>query len=411
LVPREILMRVLIHDYAGHPFPIQLSRELAKRGHVVIHAFAGGLQTPRGVLQPVADDPIGFEIVEVPMSPDYLKDKYRFLRRRRHELAYGVLLAGLVDSIRPDIVISGNTPTEPQWALIAEARRRGVPVVTWLQDFYGLAVDKLARKKMPWLGAVAGWWYRHLDGKCLLASAKTVAITEDFVPLITAYGVPRERIHVIPNWAPIDEIPMRPTGGGWAEEHGLSEKFVFLYSGTLAMKHNPELLRRIAVRYRDEPRVGVVVVSEGPGADFLRACIEADRLDNLKVLPFQPHENMQEVLATADVLMAVLESDAGVFSVPSKVLTYHCAGRAILGSMPGQNLAARIVSQQGSGICVAPDDTEGFIRAAERLYADSALRQEMGRRARQYAEREFDIVKIAEEFELVIGQAMASPAD
>jgi len=31
-------MRLLIHDYAGHPFQVQLSRELARRGHSVTHA-------------------------------------------------------------------------------------------------------------------------------------------------------------------------------------------------------------------------------------------------------------------------------------------------------------------------------------------------------------------------------------
>jgi hypothetical protein len=49
-------MRLLIHDYAGHPFQVQLSRELARRGHSVIHAFAGGLLTPRGSLQKQADE-------------------------------------------------------------------------------------------------------------------------------------------------------------------------------------------------------------------------------------------------------------------------------------------------------------------------------------------------------------------
>ena len=44
-------MRILVHDYAGHAFPTSLSRELAARGHEVVHAFAGSLQTPRGDLQ------------------------------------------------------------------------------------------------------------------------------------------------------------------------------------------------------------------------------------------------------------------------------------------------------------------------------------------------------------------------
>ena len=38
-------MRILVHDYAGHPFQVQLSRALAQRGHDVLHAYCASLQT------------------------------------------------------------------------------------------------------------------------------------------------------------------------------------------------------------------------------------------------------------------------------------------------------------------------------------------------------------------------------
>ena len=119
----------------------------------------------------------------------------------------------------------------------------------------------------------------------------------------------------------------------------------------------------------------------------------------LRVLPFQPFLDMPEMLATADVLVAVLEADAGIFSVPSKVLTYHCAGKPILAAMPSGNLAARIIAKEGSGICVEPDNITGFLNAARQLRQDAALRQRCGEKARAYAERHFDIEKIADRFE------------
>src|SRR5664280_3290446 len=61
------LMRLFVHDYAGHPFQVQLSRELARRGHAVVHAYAGGLLTPRGTLQRCERDPRDFKAVEVRM--------------------------------------------------------------------------------------------------------------------------------------------------------------------------------------------------------------------------------------------------------------------------------------------------------------------------------------------------------
>jgi colanic acid biosynthesis glycosyl transferase WcaI len=399
-------MRILVHDYAGHPFQVQLSRELSRRGHSVLHAFAGGLVTPRGALVRRAEDPAGFRIQEVPMSPDYAKYKYSFVRRRGFEVEYGRTLANLVLREKPDVVLSANTPTESQWRMIRDARAHGIGVITWVQDFYSIAVDKLARKKLPLVGALAGWWYRRLDSACFRQSRGIVAITEDFVPILKEFGADPSRIVTIPNWAPLEELPPRPRRNAWSARHGLDDAFVFHYSGTLAMKHNPDLLRQLALRFRGDPSVRVVVISEGPGVEWLRGKKVEEGLENLILLPFQDFKEMPEVLAASDVLMAVLEPEAGIFSVPSKVLTYHCAGRPILGGIPSENLAARIISQNRTGLCVGPADATGFVESAVRLRTQSADAAEMGRSARRYAEQTFDIQSIADRFETTLNKTL-----
>ena len=53
-------MRIIVHDYVGHPFQVQLSRELARRGHEVLHLYCSSFVTPRGELTRRDDDPPGF---------------------------------------------------------------------------------------------------------------------------------------------------------------------------------------------------------------------------------------------------------------------------------------------------------------------------------------------------------------
>ena len=262
-------MRLLIHDYAGHPFQVQLSRELAKRGHTVIHAFAGGLLTPRGSLHQKAQDPAALELVEVSMDANYRRDKYRFLRRRRMEVEYGGAMASLIADKMPECVISANTPTEPQLRIAQTCSRLGIAFAPWIQDFYSEAVARLAKKELPGIGQLVGWWYRHLEAKTLRHAVAVISITEDFVPLLRAFGVPPEKIAVIPNWAPLDELPLGPRRNAWSAKHGLDDQFVILYSGTLAMKHNPELLWQLAEAFAVDQSVQIVVISEGPGAEYL----------------------------------------------------------------------------------------------------------------------------------------------
>ncbi len=44
-------MRILLNDFSGHPFPVQLSRELAGRGYTVLHTYCASFLTPHGSLQ------------------------------------------------------------------------------------------------------------------------------------------------------------------------------------------------------------------------------------------------------------------------------------------------------------------------------------------------------------------------
>jgi glycosyltransferase involved in cell wall biosynthesis len=240
-----------------------------------------------------------------------------------------------------------------------------------------------------------------LDRWILRRSDRIVLITEDFRPLVSRMGVPQERVRVIENWAPLDELPEKPKDNPWAREHGLADKFVFLYSGTLGMKHNPALLTELASTFRDDPAVRVVVISEGPGADWLEERRAREGLANLNVLPFQPFESMPEVLGSADVLLAILEPDAGQFSVPSKVLTYLCAGRALLAAMPAENLAARIIRRTKSGLVAAPQDGSTFARLARELRTNEQERRAAGESARDYATRSFSIDHVTSRFEEV----------
>lgn len=399
-------MAILIHDYAGHPFQVGLSRELARRGIDVIHAFAGGLLTPRGCLERQPGDPEGLRFVELPMHPDYRRDKYNFARRRGYEVAYGRMLREFIVRERPAVVISGNTPSEPQWSAARAAARLGIPFISWVQDFYSVAVHKLVSKRSIVLGWLAGAYYTRIDRRCLQASAHVVTISEDFIPLLRRHGVAANDISVVENWGALDEMPLRPKDNAWARAHGLTGRRVLMYTGTLAMKHNPQRLRELAVRYRRQPDVKILVISEGPSADALKRCAEMERLSNLVVLPFQAFGDMPDVLASADVLLALLEPDAGVFSVPSKILTYLCAGKPTVAAMPAANLGGRLLSRVGAGLVVEPDDREGWLGCTDRLLEDARLRSTMGRSARAHAEHAFDIRRIADRFEQVFARSI-----
>jgi glycosyltransferase involved in cell wall biosynthesis len=398
-------MRLAFHDYPGHAFPVQLARALARRGHDVLYLHFAEFQSPKGPLAPAPDDPPTLALRPIGLGEAHRK--YDLVRRWLQDRRYGQHLVDAVRAFRPDVVLGGNAPLDPQARLQRVARELGAGFVFWLQDAYGVAIDQLLRRKLPVLGAMVGAHYRGLERTLWRGSDAIVAITEDFRPLLECAGIDAARVSVIENWAALDELPQRPRRNDWARAHGLTDMRVLLYAGTMGLKHDPELLCHLARRFRGVPDVRVIVVSEGIGADHVARVAASERLDNLVVLPFQPYDALPDVLASADVLVVVLEAGAGIYSVPSKLLTYLCAGRAVLGAIPLDNLAARIVARAGAGLVAAPGDLPGFLGAAETLLAAPARRDAAAAAARIYAERSFDIAAITTRFETVLGATTA----
>src|SRR5579863_1698174 len=296
-------MRCLIHDFAGHPFQIQLSRELARRGHRVTHIYPTGLQGPKGRLDPFRSDSGRLEIRGVPLSGGFRK--YSPWRRLAAQRRYARDLKRIVSSQPFDVLISGNTPIDVQAELLRHCRRSRVGFVHWVQDVYCRALEFFLRRKIGALAVPLSFPFVRLEQAVAFRADAAIVIAPAFAGVLAGWGVPRERISVIENWAPLDEIQPLPRANEWSAQQGLDSKTVFLYSGTLGMKHRPDLLYRLAQSLDRSCRL--VVITEGIGRDYLKKMPE---LETMQLLGFQHYDRLPMVLASADVLVATLETDA-----------------------------------------------------------------------------------------------------
>ncbi|HVT27851.1 MAG TPA: glycosyltransferase family 4 protein, partial [Lacipirellulaceae bacterium] len=401
-------MRIVVHDYAGHPNEVYMSRELARRGHEVLHLYAGSIETPRGELVKTPRDAPTFDVEGVFHTKPFLKHTY--VRRQLQEVEYGRLLVKRIAKFKPDVVLSGNTPLFPQARLLRHCRRWGAAFVFWVEDVYGLAVDSALRRKFPGIGHLVGGYYIRLEKKLLLRSDKIVVISEGFLPAIESWGVPTSNIEVVPLWPPLDDLPVVQKENDWSRRHGFDRTVNLIYAGTLGTKHNPESLVALAEHFRRRGDIRIIVISEGVGIRYLQKRIAETGLTNLILMPYQPYEQLPQVMGAADVLLALLEASAGQFSVPGKILSHLCAARPTVAAVPLVNRAAKVIEESGGGLAVPVGDDQQFVDAVQRLVADDNLRQKMGRRAREYAETAFDIRKIAKRFEEILESACQKSA-
>ncbi|WP_428340885.1 glycosyltransferase family 4 protein [Mycobacterium sp.] len=389
-------MRLVVHDYSGHPGQVHLSRELARRGHHVEHQYCASYTTGRGATDRRDDDPELFAVRAIKLSSEFAR--YSPIARLRQELQYARMSARAILAAGPDVAVLSNIPLLSLFLLTFSLRLRGVPYVFWHQDIYSEAIRVIARGRFGQPGRLIGWIAGRVERRIARGAAAIVPISDNFIDQLDAWGVPSSRIHVVPNWAAIDEMPSRPRDNAWAQTHGLVDAPVVMYAGTLGLKHDPSVIASLA--QAAPAGCQTVVVSEGKGREWLKS--EASDVPGLILLDYQPYEQLPDMLASADVLLVVLESNASRYSVPSKVLNYLCAGRPVLALLPADNAVAHMVEAAEAGIVVAPGDADAASVALNSLLASPVARAAMGTSARRFAERTFDVTRVGERFESLL---------
>ncbi|MBO0908132.1 MULTISPECIES: glycosyltransferase [Arthrobacter] len=405
-------MRIQVHDFSGHPFQAELSRELAARGHNVDHVYSTQYGSGKGLLERTAADPeqLGFS----PLTTKRPFQKYSAAGRIRFERAYAATWLEHTEQTAPDCVVACNVPLFALAAFKRAAARRKQPWLLWHQDLFSNAISEELGRRLPAPAALVGRAaVRRIEAGVVIGARQVVAIGEEFRQAYREWGLTTDHVTVIPNWAPIDEITPRARDNEWAGLHlPAGEELRLLYAGTLGRKHNPLLL---AALLREALAAGLparlIVASEGEGIDMLREDLAREPELPVTLLPFQAAADLPDMLGSADVLVTILEPEASRFSIPSKVLSSLAAGRPVLGLMPEDNPAAADILA-AAGFVGPPTDfgvaaAVGWLR---RLHADPAAARAAGMQGRKLAESRFGIGPIADRFETVLRKVVPGPS-
>jgi glycosyltransferase involved in cell wall biosynthesis len=400
-------MPTALIDYGCHSFTFRLASHLQTQGFAITYIANGSLESPN--LKSLPDwqsrypDLIRIVRSKRPYGKLSLRD------RLSGELDWASRCIETLDAEPPSAIVASCLPVTVVAKVQSWARRRRIPFVYWLQDLQGIAIAELLGKRLGHAGHVLGWAAKNLELAFLRRSDHVITIAhahEDFLP---AQVRNTGRYTTLENWANIEDIPPLPNQNDWSVRHRLDNTVNILYSGTLGFKHDLKVFPALAAAFRDRPDVRVVVVSSGAAADFVSAEASRSNLKNLIVLPFQPYEELPAVLASAAVLIAPLDPSAGSFCVPSKVLSYLCAGRPSVLAINSSNPAAQMIESASGGLTVQPGDTDGFVGAVRSLLDDPLARHRIGRSARAYAEATFSVENVSRRFLRILETAGIRP--
>jgi colanic acid biosynthesis glycosyl transferase WcaI len=400
-------MRILIYSYNYYPEPIgiaplmtELAEGLVKRGHQVRVVTAMPNYPERRIYDGYKKKLYLTEYkngVQIQRSYVWIRPQPNLLDRVLLDASF--VFTSFVPALmgwRPDVILatSPSLPVCVPTALLGWLQN--CPVVLNLQDILPEAAIHVGLIKNQLLVKA----FTALEKFAYRTAKKISVIADGFVENLINKDVKAHKIVQIPNWVDVHFIrPLPKENNSFRTTHKLNDKFVVLYSGNIALTQGLETVVKAASTLRHIPDITFAIAGEAQGLQRLQQECQNCGADNVLLLPFQPREQLPEMLAAADVGLVVQKKNVISFNMPSKIQVLLASGRALVASVPDNGTAARAIKQSGGGVVVPPEDPDALAKAILDLYQHPEKVKTLGYNSRQFAVEQYSFEQALNNYE------------
>jgi colanic acid biosynthesis glycosyl transferase WcaI len=118
-----------------------------------------------------------------------------------------------------------------------------------------------------------------------------------------------------------------------------------------------------------------------------------------------------DVYATADVCVSPMRFGFSHYTIPSKILTAMAAERVVVAAAEADTETARLLTESGGGVVVAPESAEALVATVRQLRGHPDRMQDMGRRARQWVGDFYGRKAILASYDRLVREIVVAPVE
>lgn len=279
---------------------------------------------------------------------------------------------------RADAVIVIEPPLFCAPAAWLCARLSGASAWLHVQDFEVDAAFELgilrSRGLRNIVSGLEGWLMRRFD--------RVSTISPNMVHRLTQKGVAPEKTVLFTNW--VDVYSIFPQGGPspMRMQLGIAPAVaVALYSGNMGEKQGLEIVLESAAALSSEKHIQFILCGDGAARQRLQERYAG--LPNVKWLPLQPLELLNDLLNMADIHLLPQKAGAEDLVMPSKLTGMLASGRPVVATVSKGRQVAEVLTD--CGVVVEPENALLLSEAILSLSKDKPRREKLGVRAREFA--------------------------
>nr|WP_278986416.1 glycosyltransferase family 4 protein [Plesiomonas shigelloides] len=374
----------------------EMAKRLIDRGHtvtMVCGSYGGGntgLEGPfiSGRREGIVEN---IRIIEFDLA---YSNSDIFLKRSLTFLRFAFKSIGLTFTQKYDVLFSTTTPLTAGIPGIFARWFRGKPFVFEVRDLWPELPKKMGVIKNPVvLGLMS-----LLEWLSYRSAQRCIGLSPGIVDGIRRCGVEDSKIAMVPNGC--DLSIFNQTCVPWRPDGVKQDDLMAIFTGTHGMANGLDAVLDAAKTLQDRGRGDIKLVLVGQGKLKSQLEMKAAELQLNNVI-FHPPVNKYKLaglMASADIGMQVLANIPAFYygTSPNKFFDYISAGLPVINNYPGW--LAEMIDKKQCGFAVEPESPEAFADALEKAADNRQMLIEMGLRARQLAESQFNRQLLADKW-------------
>ena len=320
-------------------------------------------------------------------------------RIRSHRIAAKNLTALLEREGDYDLLYAEIPPNDVALACGEFAKKKGIPFVADVNDLWPEAMRMVL--DIPVISSILFYPLQRDAEKVYSLVSGVIGTSDEYRdrPFENQKrDVPKATVYVGNELSVFDSGAEKTSGDIVKPE----EEFWVTYAGTIGTSYDIRtmLLAAEELAKRGKENIKIKILGGGPLKDELEALARDKKINNAEFAGYAPYDKMAAYLKKSDILVNSFVRKAPQ-SIVTKIGDYLAAGKAMINTCMSPEFRNK-VENDGFGVNIEPEDAGILADAIEDLYRDEEKRLEMGRKARQIAEEQFDRPKSYRKIEELI---------